>query len=140
VSSRIEDPHWIWTFTIYQAEQLAGLFETDKALSFTKVGDDIKNVLGIDFVAQIEEKLEQAIAGFDQSEVEDWAYNIGAGLSICAYDAEITLGHPHNPHCWVYVPTNNYHVGIHSALGFIGWSLNCRPLRRRHKWRTVSRK
>jgi len=140
VSSRIEDPHWIWTFTIYQAEQLAGLFETDKALSFTKVGDDIKNVLGIDFVAQIEEKLEQAIAGFDQSEVEDWAYNIGAGLSICAYDAEIKLGHPHNPHCWVYVPTNNYHVGIHSALGFIGWSLNCRPLRRRHKWRTVSRK
>lgn len=41
-------------------------------------------------------------------------------LSVCAYDAEIKLGHPHNPHCWVYVPTNNYHVGVHSPLGFIG--------------------
>jgi streptogramin lyase len=116
----VDDPHWIWTFTIDQAEQLAGLFEAGKALSFTKIGDDIKSILGIDFVAQIEGKIEQAIAGFDQSEVEDWAYSIGAGLSICAYDAEIKLGHPYNPHCWVYVPTNNYHVGVHGPLGFIG--------------------
>ena len=116
----VEDPHWIWTLTIHQAELLASLFESGKALSFTKVGDDIKSVLGIDFLAKIEAKIEQAIAGFSQGEVEDWAYNIGAGLSICAYDAEIGLGHPNNPHCWVYVPTNNYHVGVHGPLGFIG--------------------
>jgi streptogramin lyase len=116
----VEDPHWIWTLTIDQAEQLAGLFQVGKVLSFLKVDDDIKGILGIDFVAQVEAKIEQAIAGFDQSEVEGWAYNIGAGLSICAYDAEIKLGHPHNPHCWVYVPTNSYHVGFHGPLGFIG--------------------
>ena len=116
----VEDPHWIWTFTIAQAEQLAGLFEAGKALSFISIGDDIKTVLGVDFTAKIEAKVEQAIAGVDQSELEDWAYNIGAGLSICGYDAAIKLGHPHNPHCWVYVPTNNYHVGIHTPLGFVG--------------------
>ncbi len=116
----IEDPHWIWTFTIAQAQQLAGEFEYPKALSFTKVGDDLKALFGIDFAAQVEAKVEQAIAGFDQGEVEDWAYNIGRGLSVCVYDAEIKLGHPHNPHCWVYVTTNRYHVGIHSVLGFIG--------------------
>ena len=116
----VEDPHWIWMLTISQAEQLAGLFVTGKAYSYVDIGDDIKAVLGIDFFAQVEAKIEQAVAGFDTSEVEDWAYNLGEGLGICAYDARDKLGHPRNPHCWVYVPTNNYHVGFHTPLGFIG--------------------
>jgi streptogramin lyase len=116
----VEDPHWIWTLTIHQSEQLAGLLVSGKAYSYVDIGDDIKAVLGIDFFAQVEAKVEQAIAGFDTGEVEDWAYSLGEGLGICAYDADTKLGHPDNPHCWVYVPTNNYHVGFHTPLGFVG--------------------
>ena len=116
----VEDPHWIWTLTIHQSEELAGMLVSGKAYSYVDIGDDIKAVLGIDFFAQLEAKIEQAIAGFDTSEVEDWAYSLGGGLGICAYDANTKLGHPDNPHCWVYVPTNNYHVGLHTPLGFVG--------------------
>jgi hypothetical protein len=116
----VEDPHWIWTLTIRQSEELAGLLVTGKAYSYVDIGDDIKSVLGVDFFAQVEAKIEQAVAGFDTSEVEDWAFGLGAELGICAYDADTQLGHPDNPHCWVYVPTNKYHVGLHTPLGFVG--------------------
>ncbi len=116
----VEDPYWIWTLTIRQSEQLAGLFVLGKTYSFVDIGDDIKQVLGIDFFAQVEAKIAQAIAGFNVSEVEDWAYSLGEGLGICAYDADTQLAHPRNPHCWAFISTNKYHVGFNSPLGFVG--------------------
>lgn len=47
--------------------------------------------------------------------------NLAENLGICAYAALVGDYHPRNPHCWVYIVTNEYHWGFHVlALGFIG--------------------
>jgi hypothetical protein len=111
----------IWTLTISQAQEIGGAIDASWGyLTVTHLGDIIKHVLGIDFVAKIEEMIEKAVFGYSQSQVEDWGHNFAEGLNACGFEAAIGYGHPKNPHCWVYVVTSKKSYGFNSPLGFIG--------------------
>ena len=117
----IEDPYWVWTFTIRQAEQLASQIKgAEGYLTVTKLGAFVKKVLGIDFVAQVEALIQEAIFGFSRDQVEGWGSDLANGLGACSYEALIGYGHPNNPHCWVGLYTVKYSIGIDTPLGFIG--------------------
>jgi hypothetical protein len=90
------------------------------ALSYADVLQDIKNLLHIDFLAQFEEYVIEAVTGINESEGEDWFHSLAYGLENCA--SEIAFG-PHetsDPHCWVYYQTKAYHVEVPFSSYFVG--------------------
>jgi hypothetical protein len=108
-----EDPHWNFTLTIYQAWQLSGILVGGETYSWVDIGDDIRRLLGIDYVSQVEELVEEKAVGFTKDDVTKWAYGFGVNLGGCVSDYNYGYKKPtRNAHCWVYIVTNNYHVRV----------------------------
>jgi streptogramin lyase len=121
----VEDPHWIWMVTVRQAEQIAGtIIGSEGYLTATKIGDLLKKIAGIDFIAQLEEAVEEGVFGFSRDELEKWALGLAEGLGECASDALFGYRHPKDPHCWVYVVTNRYRIGFTIFGQFIGYTFS----------------
>jgi YD repeat-containing protein len=121
-----EDPGWVWVLTIKQAYIIANaIFSAKAAESTLNFVDDVDAALnqfaGIDFIAQIEVAVEEGVFGFSRDEVEKWGLDLAVGLSNCVWDADVQLGKPDDPHCWVYVPTKKYHIGFTIFGQFIGF-------------------
>ncbi len=104
-----EDPGWVITMTIPAAEAFTGALEgleIANALGVGKLGDLVKQYLGIDFLAQIQDAIEKGVFGFTSGEAEHWAEGLGAQLEACTEWSHGKVGgKPHNPHCWIYIPT-----------------------------------
>jgi streptogramin lyase len=104
-----EDPGWVITLSIPATEALTGALEgleIANAVGIGKLGDLIKQYLGIDFVAQVQDAIEKGVFGFSASDAEHWAEGLGAQLEACEewYHGKVG-GKPHNAHCWIYIPT-----------------------------------
>jgi streptogramin lyase len=106
------DPAWVWHLTIGQAQEIVGAIYAVKGWSYRNIANDLKGVLGIDFVKQFENYVIKTITGFSPDEIEAWAYSLGEGLEECVGEATFGYDKPSNPHCWVYIPTNLYHVEV----------------------------
>jgi hypothetical protein len=116
------DPHWIWSLTIKQSEELAGAIVAGEGyLTLTGLTGIFKHIVGVDFAVQVEELIEKDVLGVSRGEVESWADNLAENLGGCNYAALTGSHHPNNPHCWVYITTQEYRWGFTlPALGFIG--------------------
>jgi hypothetical protein len=104
-----EDPGWVITLSIPATEALTGALEgleIANAAGIGKLGDLIKQYLGIDFVAQVQDAIEKGVFGFTASDAEHWAEGLGAQLEACEewHHAKVG-GRAHNAYCWIYIPT-----------------------------------
>jgi YD repeat-containing protein len=119
-----EDPGWVVSLNIPDAEMLSGAMEGLQIVNefgLLKLSDMLKNYLGIDFISQLKESISRKLFGFSWGDAEVWSSNLVGELTTCVEweAAQIEKIKPKNAHCWIYIPTIIQYAGKNKK-GYIG--------------------